>query len=75
MNKCERTRKLLIMHYQAYPKLQIQDIFKFLYQSAFGCEHFVASVDVATGFISKSVQPARNEKTSIWMSFFVFCVE
>ena len=31
MNKCERTRKLLIMHYQAYPKLQIQDIFKFLY--------------------------------------------
>ena len=34
MNKCERTRKLLIMHYQAYPKLQIQDIFKFLYQSA-----------------------------------------
>lgn len=59
MNKCERTRKLLIMHYQAYPKLQIQDIFKFLYQSAFGCEHFVASVDVATGFIEEEYTNLR----------------
>ena len=47
------------MHYQAYPKLQIQDIFKFLYQSAFGCEHFVASVDVVTGFIEEEYTNLR----------------
>ena len=53
MNKCEKTRKSLIMHYQTYPKLQIQDIFKFLYQSAFGCEHFITSADIATRFIEE----------------------
>ena len=53
MNGCERTRELLIMHYQAYPKLQIQDIFKFLYQSAFGCEHLVSSCETVTEYIQK----------------------
>ena len=53
MNNCERTRKSLIMHYQTYPKLQIQDIFKFLYQSVFGCEHFVTSADTATKLIEE----------------------
>ena len=42
-----RTRALLIGHYQAYPKLQIQDIFKFLFQSAFGCEHLVSDEEKA----------------------------
>lgn len=53
MENGERTRKLLIKHNQTYPKLQIQDVFKFLYQSAFGCEHFVASVDTATRLIEE----------------------
>lgn len=39
----ENTKKLLLMHCQTYPKLQIQDICKFLYQSAFGCEHLLDS--------------------------------
>lgn len=53
MNQCEITRQALIKHYQTYPKLQPQDIFKFLYQSAFGCEHFVASIKDATDFIEE----------------------
>ena len=53
MGRSERTRELLIMHYQLYPNLQIQDVFKFLYQSAFGCEHLVASSDAVTAFIEK----------------------
>lgn len=53
MEQGERTRKALIDHYQRYPKLQIQDVFKFLYQSAFGCEHFVASTDAATRMIEE----------------------
>ena len=40
-NQHRTTRELLIKHYQTYPKLQISDIFKFLYQSSFGCEHLI----------------------------------
>ena len=47
------TEKLLIQHYKTYPKLQIQDIFKFLYQSTFGCEHFITSAEAVTTYIQK----------------------
>lgn len=39
------TRNLLLKHFEQYPQLQIQDIFKFIYQSSFGCEHMVTSLD------------------------------
>ena len=48
-----KTRSLLIHHCQAYPKLGIQDVFKFLYQSAFGCEHLVSSAEAAAESIAK----------------------
>ncbi len=51
MEQREKTRKLLKDHYQTYPKLQIEDVFKFLYQSVFGCEHFVSSIEKATEMI------------------------
>ena len=41
----DNTRNLLISHCKKYSKLQPQDLFKFLYQSAFGCEHMVSSLD------------------------------
>lgn len=47
MEHNERTGKLLVSHYRAYPKLQLQDLFKYLYQSAFGCEHMVSSLEDA----------------------------
>ncbi len=47
----ENTRRLLIEHYLAYPKLQVQDLFKFLFQSAFGCEHMVSDEEKALGYI------------------------
>ncbi|MBR3972652.1 MAG: hypothetical protein IKJ99_01715 [Oscillospiraceae bacterium] len=53
MNQYEKTSDLLIAHYQKYPKLQIQDIFKFIYQSSFGCEHMVTSLDGVTAYILK----------------------
>lgn len=46
MREREKTRKLLMMHYQAYPQMKIQDIFKFPYQSVFGCEHMIASSEM-----------------------------
>ena len=42
MKSDEKTRTLLIKHCQSYPQLQVQDVLKYLYQSVFGCEHFVS---------------------------------
>lgn len=53
MERNERTRKLLIEHCQMYPQIQIQDVFKFLYQSSFGCEHLISSLEAATEYIKK----------------------
>ncbi len=47
----EKTRALLIGHYEAYPRLRPEDIFKFLYQSAFGCEHMVTSLEAVIRYI------------------------
>lgn len=56
MTCCEennKTRQRLTEHYKTYPKLQIQDIFKFLHQSALGCEHIVFSLEKATEYIKE----------------------
>lgn len=33
--------------------MQIKDLFKFIYQSAFGCEHLVSNIDAVTEYIYK----------------------
>ena len=56
MNKTtrqEKTRQSLIRHYQSYPDLQAEDIFKYLFQSAFGCEHLVSNEDAAHNYIER----------------------
>lgn len=40
-------KKLVTEHCKTYPKLEIQDIFKFLHQSCFGCGHMVSSYEDA----------------------------
>ena len=61
MNNSERTRKLLIMHYQQYPHLQIQDVFKYVYQSTFGCAHFLPPLDVIEESIRKELDECTGE--------------
>ncbi len=51
MDKREETRQSLIEHYRTYPKLQIGDILKFLYQSSFGCEHLLSDPSAAIDYI------------------------
>ena len=46
------TRDLLAVQVAMHPKLQVWDVFKFLYQSAFGCEHLVPSEERATEYIA-----------------------
>lgn len=65
MEKSERTRNLLLKNYQQYPKLQIQDIFKFIYQSSFGCEHLVSSLQKATENIVFEYENLQKEGSSI----------
>ena len=52
----EKTRKLLIKHYENYPKLQSDDLFKYIFQSAFGCEHLVSSEDTALEYIKREYE-------------------
>lgn len=58
------TRELLMGHYQTYPKLQAQDIFKFLYQSAFGCEHLVSSSGRAAALIEEEYGGMHNQSAA-----------
>lgn len=65
MEQREKTRNLLLKHYKTYPNLQLQDIFKFLYQSAFGCEHLVSSLETATDYILKEFDGVCYEPKNI----------
>lgn len=49
----QNTREALLGHYHSYPGLQMQDIFKFLYHSAMGCEHLVTDERAALAYIQK----------------------
>ncbi len=61
-NRREQTRKRLIAHYQAYPKLEAEDIFKYLFQSAFGCEHLVSSEDAAKEYILREAATLSKDE-------------
>ncbi len=49
----QKTRQNLIQHYKNYPNLQAEDVFKYLFQSAFGCEHLVSSEEAALSYIQR----------------------
>lgn len=53
MEQNERTRRRLREHYRQYPALQLQDVFKYLHQSAFGCEHMVPSREAAADYLRR----------------------
>ena len=55
-DKKEQTKKIIWEHYQSYPKMQIKDIFKFLHQSAYGCEHLVTNEDAVMSHIHEEVK-------------------
>ena len=46
-----KTRALLLEHKAKYPKAEIQDVFKFIFQSACGCEHLVSDRERAINYI------------------------
>jgi len=56
MEKREDTKAALVRHCKKYPKLQIRDLFKYLYQSSFGCEHMILSPEAVEGYIRKEAE-------------------
>ncbi len=58
-----KTRTLLLEHYRKYPLLQAEDIFKYLFQSAFGCEHLVSDLSAALNYIKKERESLRSLPT------------
>ena len=61
MNKT--TRDLLLGHFMKYPLLQAEDIFKYLFQSAFGCEHLVSNPSAALNYIKKEREMSVSSPT------------
>lgn len=60
-----QTRKILTDHFESYPDLQIQDIFKLLFQSAFGCEHLVSDAGGAIAYIESEYKAIPQEQRDI----------
>ena len=56
----QRTRALLLQHFQAYPALQAEDIFKYLFHSTFGCDHLVTD----EGMVLRYLQHEYNTVSS-----------
>ena len=62
----EKTKNAILNHFKRYPKMQLQDLFKFLHQSSFGCEHFVSSQERALEYLKKEALGVRkNSKVKI----------
>lgn len=61
MTKRELTAQNLLFHTRIYPLCQPEDIFKYLFHSAFGCEHMVASEKTAIDCIRKEAASGPKE--------------
>lgn len=58
MTKREKTKKALLLQCEKYPKLSVTDLFKFIYQSSFGCEHLVSDVASVKAYLCKEAESA-----------------
>ncbi len=65
MKENDRSRRALITHYQTYPELQVQDIFKFIHQSTFGCEHLIDNTESITKYICDEYEKNANAPKTI----------
>ena len=73
------TQQKLIAHAKKYPALQTEDVFKYIFQSAFGCEHLVSNEEVALAYIKREyesvsktaepyVEPLDGEYSRVYLS-------
>lgn len=62
MTNREDTKKALRKQCEKYPKLSVTDLFKFIYQSSFGCEHLVSDVASVKAYLCKEAETAQPAK-------------
>lgn len=76
----ERTCALLTEHFRAYPALQSEDVFKFLFQSSYGCEHLVSDEEAALHYVKREyaslsktepprIDPLDGAYSRVYLSF------
>lgn len=58
---CER----LIRHSQTYPHMQIKDLFKYIFQSSFGCEHLVSDLESSIAYIESEWAGVGGDGTTL----------
>ena len=53
IDKNRETKNLLVLHRNSHPRMQINDLFKFIFHSAFGCEHLISSPEIVEEYIKE----------------------
>lgn len=59
----ETVREFLTTYMQRYPKVQLMDLYKALFQAAFGCAHAVADIELARDWIVR--ESAETPETAL----------
>ena len=57
----ESLRNILLMHAEKYPLAEPTDLLKLVYQAAFGPGHLITDRALATSYIAKEMQTAKEE--------------
>lgn len=52
MKEYTKTKKSILNHFYRYPNMQLEDLCKFLFHSAFGCDHLISSLQKAEEYLS-----------------------
>lgn len=60
MEKYGKTAELLVNHFNKYPKMHMTDLFKYLYQSSFGCGHSVTDLEKVTEWVRREYSGVKE---------------
>ena len=60
MNVIETMRQ----HFETHPKAEPADVFKFIFQSVYGCEHMISSPEKVTDFIQAEAKTLSEERSA-----------
>ena len=63
-----RTAELLLNHYQRYPKLKAQDIFKYIFQSTYGCEHMLTNETAALDYVNREYSSLNGKSDTSFLT-------
>lgn len=63
----EELKKILLEHFERYPKMAVQDAIKLLYQHCFGCEHLLKDEELALSMLEREWdETMENGEQALW---------